>query len=272
MTDVNYRQLSLTCKQCGNTFVSNRKKKYCNIKCSWTAKDRRNGVPAKIYKPKPICLMCGIEFQGHPSSQQIKDGGAKYCSRTCYNNHRFGDKSLRDAIKADSAAKTKYGMKIRRLISCLRILLAKKIYQEKSQALKNLLTSSPCKQCGKPVGYGLTGRPKKYCSRQCIKNSPEHKLRIALNRQRRDERLKNNFVELVNPYYVLKRDGYKCQICRVKTPLSLRGSYHDNAPEVDHIIPLAKGGEHSYLNTQCLCRKCNINKSDKEIGQLRLVA
>jgi 5-methylcytosine-specific restriction endonuclease McrA len=33
--------------------------------------------------------------------------------------------------------------------------------------------------------------------------------------------------------------------------------------EFDHIVPVAKGGSNSDQNVQLLCRKCNLQKSDK---------
>jgi hypothetical protein len=50
---------------------------------------------------------------------------------------------------------------------------------------------------------------------------------------------------------ILRRDGGKCGYC---------GST-DNL-EVDHIIPLSKGGSHSEDNFQTLCRPCNRKKKD----------
>lgn len=69
--------------------------------------------------------------------------------------------------------------------------------------------------------------------------------------------------ELVDPYKVFDRDGWQCKICGVSTPPSKRGTYEDDAPELDHIRPLSKRGEHSYRNTQCACRKCNGAKSNE---------
>ncbi len=75
-------------------------------------------------------------------------------------------------------------------------------------------------------------------------------------------------VETFDPILALDRDGWRCQICGVKTPKKLRGTFKPNAPELDHIIPLAQGGAHSPANTQCACRACNLDKSDKAvIGQ-----
>jgi len=57
-------------------------------------------------------------------------------------------------------------------------------------------------------------------------------------------------------YDILKRDGFRCQICG-RTQL-------DGAKlEVDHIIPVSKGGKTVMSNLQTLCDRCNIGKSNK---------
>lgn len=57
---------------------------------------------------------------------------------------------------------------------------------------------------------------------------------------------------------ILKRDNYTCKIC---------GNSIRNEPnlllEVDHIIPLSKGGKTVKENLQTLCWKCNRTKSNK---------
>ena len=70
---------------------------------------------------------------------------------------------------------------------------------------------------------------------------------------------------------VCERDRWRCQLCGVKTPRAKRGTYDDNAPEIDHIVPLSKGGAHRYTNVQCACRRCNAAKSDTPMGQLLLI-
>jgi len=67
----------------------------------------------------------------------------------------------------------------------------------------------------------------------------------------------------VNPFSVFHRDGWKCRQCSTATPRELRGSCQPNAPELDHRIPISKGGAHSYDNCQLLCRQCNFEKSDR---------
>lgn len=51
---------------------------------------------------------------------------------------------------------------------------------------------------------------------------------------------------------VWNRDGGKCVKC---------GSQEDL--EFDHIIPVSKGGASTYRNIQLLCKKCNLEKSNK---------
>lgn len=59
---------------------------------------------------------------------------------------------------------------------------------------------------------------------------------------------------------VLERDGWLCQACGEDTPQYLRGTIHPQAPEVDHIYPVSRGGTHEMHNLQCLCKRCNISK------------
>lgn len=48
--------------------------------------------------------------------------------------------------------------------------------------------------------------------------------------------------------------GWKCVVCKV----SIKNKYH-----VDHIMPLALGGEHKKENIQLLCPSCNLSKHAK---------
>lgn len=78
--------------------------------------------------------------------------------------------------------------------------------------------------------------------------------------------------EQFDPFEIFERDGWRCHLCGDKTPKRLRGTKDPMAPELDHIIPLSKGGKHTRLNTACSHKGCNMKKRDRLIGQLRLVA
>lgn len=77
--------------------------------------------------------------------------------------------------------------------------------------------------------------------------------------------------EPIDRIKVFDRDLWRCQICRKRTPKKLMGTFKDNAPEVDHRIPMALGGGHVWENVQCACRRCNQEKGGtKIVGQLPL--
>lgn len=104
-----------------------------------------------------------------------------------------------------------------------------------------------------------------FCSINCSKR---YSRRITDAKKRK--LLRSVTVESVDPIKVFDRDKWKCCLCGIKTPKNKRGSYDNNAPEMDHIISLAEGGDHSYRNTQCLCRRCNAEKGATTKGQFLL--
>lgn len=81
--------------------------------------------------------------------------------------------------------------------------------------------------------------------------------------QRRRAKQKEAFVEDVDRVVVFDRDGWVCQGCGIECPKDAVWPALDFAT-LDHIIPLAKGGEHSYANVQTLCLSCNSAKGDRE--------
>jgi 5-methylcytosine-specific restriction endonuclease McrA len=121
-----------------------------------------------------------------------------------------------------------------------------------------------CKACGKEYAPKFGDKGKWYCSPTCK--------RLARRSDEPRSKAKRNgvYYEPVNPLKVFKRDSWRCQLCGKKLKPNHRGTMRDDAPELDHIIPWAQGGEHSYRNTQCACRKCNSEKGSRELGQLRL--
>lgn len=56
-------------------------------------------------------------------------------------------------------------------------------------------------------------------------------------------------------FSIYDRDGYRCRRCGI--------SQHYAPLEIDHIIPISKGGKSTYDNLQTLCRKCNKEKGNQ---------
>lgn len=64
---------------------------------------------------------------------------------------------------------------------------------------------------------------------------------------------------------LIQRDGSKCYLCGKETNFSddRWGWYGPNYPTIDHVIPLSKGGKHSWNNVKVCCGRCNAEKGCK---------
>jgi 5-methylcytosine-specific restriction endonuclease McrA len=61
---------------------------------------------------------------------------------------------------------------------------------------------------------------------------------------------------------ILRRDGYECQYC---------GQRLTNATgTIDHVVPISKGGKHSWSNVVTSCVKCNNKKDNKTPDEAKM--
>lgn len=132
-----------------------------------------------------------------------------------------------------------------------------------------------CSHCGGQMPDRMAGSL--YCRQSCklaawkLANRERYIALRTVHGAKRRAVVAGAASEAVDPFRVFDRDGWRCKLCGTKTPREKRGTHEPDAPELDHIIPISKGGEHSYLNTQCACRRCNCAKGAKPMGQLLLV-
>lgn len=62
-----------------------------------------------------------------------------------------------------------------------------------------------------------------------------------------------------------------CAICL--QPMRFGGDHlHPLAAQVDHIVPVARGGQHTIDNMQPVCRACNRRKADRMPGDTTTTA
>lgn len=228
-----------------------------------TREQYRNSVQSNA-KHNFTCMCCGVAAKRDLSSTNVKKGYFnKYCSRACkavaYERIRKEIFFLRGlAVRRKSTAVSE-AQAIRDKTRSVKVL-AKAIAV---LALRQSRASRPCPICGKAVGHSLT-RPKDFCSNKCRRQTDAHKASHRAAKSRR-EAIERGCKEArsIDPIKVLERDGWKCQICGVSTPQRLRGTYSRRAPELDHVVPISKGGLHTWSNLQCACRECNGAKSNK---------
>lgn len=74
--------------------------------------------------------------------------------------------------------------------------------------------------------------------------------------------------EHVNRAVVLDRDGWRCGICGGVIEAALTYPHPESA-SLDHIVPLASGGAHTYRNTQAAHLVCNLRKGTTTTKELQ---
>lgn len=138
----------------------------------------------------------------------------------------------------------------------------------------------PCKKCGKSFER-ITGSSARFCSAQCrstvldaTKKAGRANARLKHGKDTHRKRAKRYGVkyEQVWRSKVFERDGWNCQICGKPTRRDKVKSHdHPLAPTLDHRVPFALGGNHTYENVQCAHRQCNASKGARHAtGQLPL--
>jgi hypothetical protein len=138
-----------------------------------------------------------------------------------------------------------------------------KAWQKKLDARASGSYMIPCKSCDEIFdAWGLNGRILKFCSRRCSQRNQY---------QTRRSRKRNAFVEVVSVKKLAKWQDWKCHLCGGKIDKTAKAP-NPKSLTLEHLIPLSKGGEHSYRNCVAAHFECNWRKSDKAIGeQLKLI-
>lgn len=127
----------------------------------------------------------------------------------------------------------------------------------------------PCDKCG-----GVVHKAQSHGSVVC--KSCKKKFRNK-NRSHFRKRARHHGVLYVpvSRLFIYERDKWICQICHRRCKgkwliNKVTGKPHPLSPTIDHIIPMACGGDHVPENLQLACFACNTKKGATRHGQLRL--
>ena len=104
----------------------------------------------------------------------------------------------------------------------------------------------------------LDSNPKKFCNQQC---QVDYYIRKYNTPEEKKQAVRNNNRKSSTRYRIKWSDSFK-----ITGNQEIMDRIYDNCPEgyeVDHIIPLTRGGEHNENNLQYLLREDNRKKNNK---------
>jgi 5-methylcytosine-specific restriction endonuclease McrA/endogenous inhibitor of DNA gyrase (YacG/DUF329 family) len=240
-----------TCEVCAKPYVGIKRRRWCSAECKRAAevaalKPPRERNPANHFN----CKQCGNAVYrkwANSPSKLDRLPSERHCSKACARRSRSAEAASRRLARNDSRHVDR---RIRAEIAALR-----------NMATRSIPDRRHCQRCGSAFArLSLRIRLCKECKAsthraQKLRHKAIRRARIAID------------AEMIDPILVFEAQGWRCQLCGVWTPRELRGTNSDNAPELDHIIPLARGGRHVRSNVQCACRKCNGIKGSGGIAE-----
>jgi 5-methylcytosine-specific restriction endonuclease McrA len=97
-----------------------------------------------------------------------------------------------------------------------------------------------------------------------IEENPErHRERRQDRQHRRRARMYAAGIERIDPVEIYERDGWRCHICGKRVA--------KKDATLDHLTPIARGGDHTKLNVRLAHRTCNVKRGvDRIPAQLLL--
>lgn len=264
----------------------------CSQSCASTKKNQDRGCSTNKAR---LCYNCGVVFRPKAAARK------SFCSRECAFERQRYDGFNGRLYRGGTNATPRWRKKAKRLVKwmerwrdnrrvcpfCLRRFSARVDRQQccsrpecrresNRRSSRNAPESRRCAVCGVMFDVPwLTNRTRcdtcnqKYVSqkRRALAKQPEYRRMHRHQKYLREMRERTTMVEDVSPVQIFKRDGWRCVYCGISTPRSLRGSNESEAPELEHMRPLSRGGAHTRANLACACRRCNMQKHTKTAAE-----
>ena len=242
------------CIQCGNENSSRYTTKLCNA-----CYKKLHYIPKARKKYTGPCVICGIsnpEFTG------------RFTNKMCYacrsRMRTTGNAEPRQKYNGPCVQCGTYQSKNFYKGSLCRSCYRKSIYVKKP--------SKFCIDCSKEIWTGTRSPRCKNCTHKYKwRTNPEYKAGFQKRAKTYSKTLKGRITQQnhVRRYRaimagvkatlttqewqeIIEKFDYRCAYCHKRTKL-----------EVDHVIPISKGGNHTADNVVPACRSCNASKCDK---------
>lgn len=285
----------VVCSVCGgSTGIRSRRQRstraFCGSECRAAARRYDQSQRELLRRYRNRCGTCGAEWvSGTRNAVMCKPCSARKAADAATDRHRadfverHGSPSARtlginreglllSRIYFARCEATDHPVVVRRKNGACQCVECEKIRTDRARGdgpqgpLR--IETIPCKHCSEPMetlrGSGTRGSYATVCPACRAVRYREAKRRAGRRRKAwQRARKKDVHFTAVDRVRVFERDGWRCRLCGCSSPIELMGTLHDSAPELDHVVPLSKGGAHTEANTQLLCRLCNQIKSDR---------
>lgn len=201
--------------------------------------------PVKYARLRVMCVSCGGTWENTYHSLTAQYRGCPICRAK-----ESAEKERKRKAEAELKAERRRQRKELREAEAKQKRVERKIQH-------------PC-----PVCKTMTTR-RKYCSDVC-RNKANNSTKEVRRRKKIKDAMVNNDITVMG---LFKRDAGVCYLCggRCNTEdYVMRGEAFiagDWYPSIDHVVPLAKGGEHSWDNVKLAHRRCNSLKSDRFVAK-----
>lgn len=228
------------CPACGERFAPARAQVYCTERCRRRAERKRRN---DRQRQPATCEHCGTDYLA------LANSTARYCSHACCDASRLH--TCRDCYRyaipqnqggAGLCERCRDLRRQRREWEARFWAVARRWLLECDRAQWRV-----CAECG---GHILPNAGRwLYCSARCCRRSAARNAR-----HRRRAQCKGG--EPIYRLLIAERDGWTCQLCG--EPVDFNADpHHPMAPSLDHVVPLALGGEHAPGNVQLAHMECN---------------
>ena len=245
-----------TCLQCGSEFVG-RKRKYCDSTCKdardreWT---RRKLAQQKAKRTQRTCGACGTDLPADCRSDK------RFCDKACFKKvHRIAYRDRAAVKKAQWVERNRdhvrkyaqrYHEENRERISKSRSLF----YMENSERLRE--------ECARFRRNNPEWFKNHYQSNREYYAAAGHRRRV---------KMRNG--QLGSPWtwtQVMDRDGWACYLCRERIDPEADRTRDPWSGNVDHVVPIARGGGDGLEFVAATHRYCNRMKGKKLLEELTL--
>ena len=258
------------CECCGKEYTAhNKRSRFCSRKCKDVGYKRGKGQDSRLEPRHIVCTICGKEFDTfNPSKKTCSDE----CSKALKKEARWEKpyKPKEPLHKQCEICGETFDTYQNRQKICSKAECKKEHNRIANRQLKirkrgqRQMVMRECKVCG-TLFYCLDKEPNVTCSHEC-----SEKWRKMRSDFRRDNRInKDNLVDYgITLEKIYARDNGICWICggecdwndyQMRDGIKICGRGY---PSKDHVIPLTRGGKHSWENVRLAHLGCNIDKSD----------